>query len=139
MKKRYIFALLVLFILFLPLLIRLLNQNYALPGTDIYSYLNKNAINGESNFLGNLISYIPYVLLSFLPLILTLISFILFYLVLKQLKIKKMLLFFCLAIFALSPFTQSLAFFMTSASFVLFPPGACPLISFAFNIKFPKL
>ncbi len=119
MKKRYIFALFVLFILFLPLLLRLLNQNYALPGTDIYSYLNRKSVDGESSFLGSLISYIPYILLSFLPLILTLTSFILFYLVLKQLKVKNMLLFFCLAIFVLSPFTQSLAFFMTSASFVL--------------------
>ncbi len=119
-KQKLLLGLFVLFIIALPLLLRLFSYNFTLPGDDIYAYLIQEKAPDENlPIIGQILSHLPYFVTLFLPLIMVLLSLFLIVCILKKLDFKGLFLFVFVLVFALSPLTQSAAFFAGSNTFVL--------------------
>lgn len=117
MKKKIVLIFFVLFILFLPVLLRFMDNNLTLPGNDVYSYLTENVSGEQVSVVGRLISFIPFSLLMFFPLFSVLLSLFFIVLILSELKCSKRFIFVFVLIFSLSPLSQSMSFFVGSSNF----------------------
>ncbi len=117
--KKVALYLFIIVLLVLPLLLRVTDANLTLPGDDVYAYLLQEHVPGETlPVLGNIIHNLPFIVLLFLPFASILISFFLVMKILKELGIKKIYFFVFILVFALSPLTHSLAFFIDSNTFI---------------------